>query len=94
MLRQLIFWFHRWKYSEIHPEELFEILVSIKKTYTKNAFGMPPTWEHRKYKIAGEYALSKPIEDIAKQYNITRTRVHSIAWRIYHDYNKGLYENE
>lgn len=95
MIKKLIFWYWRKAYSEIHPEELYQILRAIKKSYKTNAFGMPTNWERRKYLVAGEYALNiKPMEQIAEEYNITRERVRQIAWRIYWDYKRGEYNEK
>jgi len=92
MIKKLIFYyFRRWE-KKIHPQELYEILIEIKKTYKTNIYGMPTKWENRKFKIAAEYALGfKTIDEIAQEYNVTRIRVDAIAWRIYHDYKNGMY---
>jgi hypothetical protein len=92
MIKKLIFYYFRRFEGRVHPQELYEILIAIKKTYKTNIYGMPVKWEHRKFLVAGEYALGfKTVDEIAKEYNITRTRVEAIAWRIYHDYQNGVY---
>lgn len=95
MIKKLIFWYYRRYLSIVHPEELYQILRAIKKTYKVNSMGRPTTWELRKYKVAGEYALNiKSMDQIAEEYNITRERIRQIAWRIYWDYKRGVYNEE
>lgn len=95
MIKKLIFWYWRKYKHEVHPEEMYQVLKTIKKTYTKTVFGTIPKWELRKYTIAAEYALNKKtLEQIADEYIITRERIRQIMWRIYWDYKKGAYETD
>lgn len=94
MIRRFLFWLY-WKQTGlIHPEEMRDVLIQIKKTYKINSMGMPPKWEYRKFKVAAEYAMNtKTLAEIAEEYGITRERVRQITFRIYWDYKKGHYIN-
>lgn len=95
MLKQFLYWLYRKQYSIPCPQEMYEVLISIKKTYKTNFLNRPVTWETRKYKVCGEYALNlKSIDDIINEYGITRTRLRLIVWRVYHDYRAGMYNEQ
>lgn len=92
MIKFVKYWWWR-KYKEIpHPEEIAEIRAKVMSDKNKlDTFGRPYNYLlNKKWSITKWYTEDKvTVEQIATEYNVTRTRIRMIIWRFYYDYKRG-----
>ena len=78
MITAIKYWYWRRFKHEVHPDEVRRLVCDAIIEKGSRA-------GHRKYQMAALYGQGVSLEDVAKEFNVTRERVRQVAFRIYWD---------